>query len=318
MRSRPSETIRWKTTGRIFKVLLIVLTIAAVAPPAAAQKAKVNFTDVSGKEYTGASESLDVPYVPTSMKVVRTLLELGSVGPNDFLIDLGSGDGRIVITAAKEYGARGLGVDLNKDLVALSRKHAAAEGVGENVDFFVRDIFKTDLRQASVVSMYLLNDINIQMRPKLLADLKPGTRIVSHDFHMGDWRPDKMVQLDMKKYYREDTSLYLWVVPAKVAGRWQWLLSLPSGNQSIELELDQSFQDINGSVERREKKIPVFDAELSGDRIRFSLFSEVGDRIVRQDYQGRVAGDTIVGTVNLEGAVQKTQMEWRAARTSEP
>lgn len=313
MRSRPSGNLRWKSTGLISKVFLIVLTVA-VALPAAAQKPKVSFTDASGQEYTGASEILDAPYVPTPMKVVRTLLELGSVGPDDFLVDLGSGDGRIVITAAKEYGARGLGVDLNKDLVALSKTYAAAEGVGENVDFFVRDIFKTDIRQASVVSMYLLNDINIQMRPKLLADLKPGTRIVSHDFHMGDWRPDKMVQLDTKKYYRENTSLYLWVVPARVAGRWQWLLSSPSGNQSIELELDQSYQDINGSVKRRENKIPVFDAELSGDRIRFSLVSEVGDRIVRHDYAGRVAGDTIVGTVKVEGAVQKAQMEWQATR----
>ena len=158
MRLQPPKSIKRKTGILFFRFLLILLIVTSVTCPVYAQKPKVNFPDSSGEEFGEASDSLDVPYVPTTMKVVRTILDLGSVGPDDYLIDLGSGDGRIVITAAKEYGARGFGVDLNKDLVELSKKYAADEGVEKKTDFFVRDIFKTDIRDASVVTMYLLND----------------------------------------------------------------------------------------------------------------------------------------------------------------
>lgn len=288
--------------------------LLAVICSADAQNAKVSFSDDSGYEYSGESYSLDVPYVPTPIKVVRTLLDLASVGPNDFLIDLGSGDGRIVITAAKEYDARGFGVDLNSDLVALSKQYATAEGVEKKVDFFVRDIFNTDLRAASVVTMYLLNEINIQMRPKLLSELKPGTRIVSHDFHMGDWRPDKTVQLAVRKFYRDDTTLYFWIVPAKVAGGWQWRLPLSGEEQSFGLEITQSYQTINGAATYRDYNLPIFDAGLKGDTIQFSLFVEGTDRMIRHDYNGRVEGNTIVGTVQMGNTVVKARMEWRATR----
>jgi len=314
MHFRSLKNLKRKKGILFFSLLLILLMLAAGTCPAGEQKAQVNFSDSSGGEYSATSDNLDVPYVPTTMQVVRTLLDLGSVGPDDFLIDLGSGDGRIVITAAKEYGARGFGVDLNKDLVALSKKYAVAEGVEKKADFFVRDIFKTDIRAASVVSMYLLNEVNIQMRPKLLAELKPGSRIVSHDFHMGEWRPDRMVHLDIGKYYQVDTVLYLWIVPAKVNGWWHWKMSFSGEDHTFDLDLNQNYQNINGVVKNRDYNLQIFDADLKGDQIKFSLFAEVNARMVRQDYTGRVQGNTIVGTMQVKGTIEEPLLEWQATR----
>lgn len=296
----------------IFGTLVLSVWMAAASYSAVKSKEKINFSETSGQEFEKESEDLDVPYVTTPMAVVHTLLKLGAVGPDDFLIDLGSGDGRIVITAAKEYGVRGFGVDLNEKLVDLSRKYAIQEGVAKRTDFFVKDIFKTDIQAATIVTMYLLNEINLEMRPKLLKELKPGTRIISHDFHMGSWRPDKMVVLDMRKYYRGDTILYLWTVPAKMAGQWQWQLFFQGEYQDFDLEIMQYFQDIRGEAYNQNQKIFIFDSVLAGDRIRFSLVSEIGDRMVRQDYSGRVQGDIIDGTVQLSGTVEPTTLKWRA------
>ena len=297
-----------------FRFLPILLMMNAVASPADVENAAVNFPDSSGEEFRARSDKLDVPYVPTPMNVARTLLNLGSVGSDDFLIDLGSGDGRIVITAAKEYGARGFGVDLNEELVALSKNNAVAEGVDKKVNFFVRDIFKTDIRAASIVSMYLLNEVNIQLRPKLLAELKPGSRVVSHDFHLGDWRPDKMVHLGTRKSYRDDTHLYLWIIPAKVAGWWQWRLSLSGEEHTFDLNLNQNYQNINGVVKNRDSYLQIFDADLKGDQVQFSLFSEVNERMIRQDYAGCVQGNTIVGTVQITGTHDEIPLKWQATR----
>lgn len=293
--------------------LLILAIILTFICHAGAQKEKAIFPNTAA-EVGAMSGGFDVPFVPTSMEVVRTLLELGSVGPDDFLIDLGSGDGRIVITAAKERGASGFGVDLNKDLVELSKKNAVAVGVEKKVDFFVRDIFETDISRASIVTMYLLNGVNIRLRPKLLSDLKPGSRIISHDFHMGEWRPDNMAHLDIPKSYRDDTFLYLWIVPAKAAGLWQWKLPLSSEDHTFDLELNQSYQNINGVVKNSKQDLQIFDATLKGDSIQFSLFVEVNNRMIRNDYKGRVQGNTIIGTVEVKGVFDKPQLKWQATR----
>lgn len=311
---QPPKTINRKIVMPFFRVLLILLMLNSVTSPTRAQNARVNLPDSSGEEYRASSDKLDVPYVPTTMNVARKLLAFGSVGSDDFLIDLGSGDGRIVITAAKEYGARGFGVDLNKDLVALSKNNAVAEGVEKNVDFFIRDIFRTDIRAASVVTMYLLNDVNIRLRPKLLAELKPGSRVISHDFHLGEWRPDKMVYLDDGKSYRDDTYLYLWIVPAKVAGWWQWRLSLSGEDHTFDLDMKQNYQNIDGAVKNRDYYLQIFNADLKGDQIRFSLFGEVKERMIRQDYKGRVQGNTIVGTVQITGTPDESLLDWQATR----
>ena len=191
----------------------------------------------------------DVPFVITPDSVTLEMLKLAEVGPHDRLLDLGSGDGRIVITAAQRFGARGLGVEIVPDLVAKSEARARAAGVAERTEFREQDLFKTDLSQASVITMYLLPEVNLQLRPALLA-LKPGTRLVSHDWDMGDWKPDRTVTVDVpdKPIGREKSSkLHLWVVPAQVAGLWCGAGEL----RNFSVELTQSFQQFDGALRRQ-------------------------------------------------------------------
>lgn len=185
----------------------------------------------------------EVPFVTTPDNVTLEMLRIADVGAQDHVIDLGSGDGRIVITAARQFGARGLGVEIVPDLVARSRESARQAGVAERALFREQDIFQTDLSAATVVTMYLLPEVNLQLRPRLLA-LAPGTRIVSHDWNMGDWQPDRTVRLDVpdKKVGREKSSLiHLWRVPAPVAGLW---CAGPQG-----LRIEQRFQQYRASLE---------------------------------------------------------------------
>jgi SAM-dependent methyltransferase len=164
-----------------------------------------------------AQTDIDVPFVVTPDHVTRAMLELAEVKPGDFVIDLGSGDGRIVIVAAKQFGARGLGVEIVPELVEKSRENAKKAGVADRVEFRLQDLFATDLSQASVITMYLLPDVNLLLKPRLLK-LQPGTRIVSHDWDMGDWKPDRVITVEApdKPIGREKVSrLYLWTVPAR-------------------------------------------------------------------------------------------------------
>src|SRR3954469_7349044 len=187
----------------------------------------------------------DTPYVQTPQNVVDKMLEVAKVGPKDYVIDLGSGDGRMVITAAQRYGARGFGVDLDRRLVTLSNRLAAKAGVAERAVFYERDIYETDLSPASVVTIYLLPEVNLMMRPKLLSMLRPGTRVVSHDYDMGEWPPDLTFTMDApaKTVGRDKKSkVFYWVVPARAAGKWRW--RAPEGNRDFELSLTQMFQKI--------------------------------------------------------------------------
>jgi hypothetical protein len=166
--------------------------------------------------------SEDVPFVVTPDSVTLAMLQLAKVGPEDYLMDLGSGDGRIVITAAKRFGARGMGIEIRDDLIEKSRAAAAAAGVGSRASFRNQDLFKTDLSPASVVTLYLLPEVNLELRPKLL-QLRPGTRVVSHDFDMGDWEPDKVQSLDAPDKpigLEKKSRIFLWIVPARVDGLW--------------------------------------------------------------------------------------------------
>lgn len=156
------------------------------------------------------SRSLDVPYVPTPPEVVEQMLQVANVTGDDVLYDLGSGDGRIVITAAQKFGTRGVGVDLDPQRVQEAKQNAQEAGVGDRVEFRQQDLFETDFSSATVVTLYLLPEVNLKLRPKLLAELKPGTRIVSHQFDMGDWKPERVVEV-------EGRTVYYWVVPEKAA-----------------------------------------------------------------------------------------------------
>jgi hypothetical protein len=221
-------------------------------------------------------EGKDVIWVPTPQPVVDKMLDMAKVTPKDYVIDLGSGDGRTVITAAKR-GARALGIEYNPDMVELSKRNAAKEGVGDRATFIKADLFESDFSQAQVITMFLLPGINIMLRPKIL-DLKPGTRIVSNSFDMGEWQADETgkVTSGCSGY----CTAYLWIVPAKVEGSWK----LPQG----ELTLNQTFQMLSGTLKAGNSTTPITDGRLKGDEIAFTAGGA--------KYTGRVSGNSIEGS----------------------
>jgi SAM-dependent methyltransferase len=239
----------------------------------------------------GAARAQDeVPFITTPDQVTLAMLQIAEVGPRDHVIDLGSGDGRIVITAAKRAGASGLGVEIVPDLVRRSREHAQAAGVHERVEFRVQDLFATDLGRATVVTMYLLPDVNLQLRPRLLA-LAPGTRIVSHDWDMGDWQPDRTLTVDVpdKAIGRDKFSkVHLWTVPARVHGLWC--------SAGATLEVTQRFQRFSATLSNVAQPVPVqvFDGRIEGRALRSAgtdsavLHAEPGGLRLRE--MGGVAG----------------------------
>jgi len=230
----------------------------------------------------------DVIWVPTPTDLVNKMLEIAEVTSKDFLIDLGSGDGRTVIAAAK-LGAKAIGIEFNPEMVALSIKSAESEGVKERASFIQTDLFEYDLSQATVITMFLLPDINLKLRPKLL-DLKPGTRIVSNTFTMGDWEPDFEVTTN-----DESSSWYtalMWIIPAKIEGTWE----LAGG----ELEIRQEFQMFFGTLKNDKKTSNISEGRIAGDIINF--------RINGDSYTGKVTGNTITGTVTRNS----TKSDWSA------
>jgi len=258
-----------------------------------------------------------VPYVPTPQEVVDRMLQMAKVGAGDYLIDLGSGDGRIVVTAASKHGARGFGVDINPTRVAEALENANRAGVTDKVAFYQRDLFQTDLSQATVITMYLLPRVNMELRPKLL-DLKPGTRIVSHDFSMDDWKPDAFVKMDVKAKYGGapgQSDVYFWVVPAKVAGQWRWELPLRGKAQTYGVTLSQTFQAVTGSATVNGRTVPLQNVRLLGDEISFALTADVGAGPVKHEFKGRVDGETISGSAALSGSRTQGQYDWNAAKS---
>jgi SAM-dependent methyltransferase len=259
-----------------------------------------------------------VPYVPTPQVVVDRMLQMARITPRDYVIDLGSGDGRIVITAVKKYGARGFGVDLNPVRIKESVENAAKAGVSDRASFYQRNLFETDFSEATVVTMYLLPRVNLELRPKLLA-LKPGTRIVSHDFSMDDWGADEAISLEVDDKYGagggSGTSfIYFWVVPVKAAGAWQWQTSVGGKPQSYEMTLEQNFQMISGTVRVGGRSAKLQDAKLRGDQISANFTIEVNGGAVKHELAGHVAGANMEGSVKLTGGRSVGQQEWSATR----
>ena len=247
----------------------------------------------------------NVVYVPTPQAVVDTMLEMARVGPADMVIDLGSGDGRMIITAAKKYGARGLGVDLDRYLLKVANGLAQKEGVAERARFIEQNLFETDLTPATVITSYLLPEMNLELRPKILA-LKPGTRVVAHDYDMGNWPTDQEKVLDVpgKTVGTPGKShVFLYIVPAKVAGAWRSVIA----DAPYEFAFDQEFQFVQGTARsgKREGKVPEF--RLVGDRIEFT------SRIGAQDHRfaGTVKGGRIEGIVTIG----QRQTPWTAELT---
>ena len=215
----------------------------------------------------------DTPYVQTPQVVVDAMLETAKVTKNDYVIDLGSGDGRMVITAAKKIGARGFGVDLDKRLVTLANNNARKAGVADRAKFYDRDLFVTDLSPATVITIYLLPEVNLMARAKLLA-LEPGTRIVSHDYGIGDWMPDLEFEMDApgKPVGRSQKSKVLfWVVPDKVAGRWVWPVTVGGQKQQVELLLKQNFQKLEASATLNGRTVAVEQTKLTGRQVDVTI-----------------------------------------------
>jgi len=215
----------------------------------------------------------DTPYVQTPQNVVDAMLETAKVTSKDYVIDLGSGDGRMIITAAKKRGARGFGVDLDKRLVKLANDNARKAGVADRAKFYARDLFETDLSPASVITIYLLPEVNLMARAKLLA-LEPGTRIVSHDYGIGDWLPDLEYELDApgKPVGRSQKSKVLyWVVPDIFAGRWTWNVGAGGKSLPVELDLKQNFQKLEATAKLDGRAVPVEQAKMTGRMIEVTL-----------------------------------------------
>jgi hypothetical protein len=265
-------------------LLLSVLVTGVFAQP---QSAARHYEPSVGQE------GKDVVWVPTSQELVNKMLDLAKLTASDYLIDLGSGDGRTVITAAKR-GARALGIEYNPDMVELSKRNAIKEGVTGKASFAKADLFESDFSQATVITMFLLPDINLKLRPKIL-DLKPGTRIVSNTFTMGEWKEDDMATAgdEGTNYYR---TARLWIVPAKIEGTWQ----LEHG----ELTLRQNFQTVTGTLKSNGNSLPVTNGRLRGDQLSFSAGGAA--------YSGRVNGSRIEGSVKTGSTVADWSATLRA------
>lgn len=251
----------------------------------------------------GALPDIPTPYLPSTTVAVDEMLRSAGVGPADLVADLGSGDGRVVIAAARDYGARGLGIELDPRLVEESRANARQAGVAGRVTFRHGDVLAADYREATVVTLYLLPNLVDKLKPRLL-ELRPGTRIVAHDYGFSDWKPDRRVVIS-KTYL-------LYVVPARVAGKWRLHFSLPEGEREYEFELSQQYQEIQGGARVAGGYLPAFEARLQGDRIAFVLV----DDGVSHRFEGRVQGSALLmeGTVRSGIGRGLDAGTWRATR----
>jgi hypothetical protein len=262
-----------------------------------------------------AQELSKLPYVPTPQVVVDEMLKLANVTAKDFVVDLGSGDGRMIITAAKNFKAAGLGVDIDRKLVELSNKQAKADGVQERAKFIEQDMFKADISKASVVTLYVLPDFMEKLRPKLLAELKPGARIVAHDYYMSEWYPDRQFSLTVPEKVKANGTdkayLYLWIVPSIVRGGWRMEFDA-GGNarQLIVLDFAQQYQMISATAENILGPMKVETAQLRGEDISFDLL--VGAALHR--FTGKVGDGKMEGTAVAAGG---RPIPWRASKLDE-
>ena len=276
---------------RIASLLALTVLLAGAVASTGLVAQTTNFQPTVGQP------GKDVVWVPTPDQLVERMLTMAQVTPNDFVVDLGSGDGRTVIAAAKRFGATAMGVEFNPDMVALSNRNLQAAGVAVDKARFVRgDIFETDISKATVVTMYLLPGLNMRLRPQLLK-MPPGTRLVSHQFTMEDWQADETSYLDFR-------PAYLWIVPAQIHGGWQ--MTLADGAR-VNLDVDQTFQKIRGAVGFGPVRAGLREPTLRGDIISFSLIDQKGQQ---HDFVGKIVGDKMDGTVRSGGS----NGNWSAAR----
>jgi len=278
-----------------FRIRFAAAALAALvlALPAAAQK------DKDYEPHVG-QPGKDVIWVPTPDDVVDRMLRMAQVTANDYVVDLGAGDGKIAIAAAKKFGARALGIEFNPEMARHAQRNAERAGVAGRARIQQGDIFATDFSQASVVTMYLLPALNLKLRPTLLA-MRPGTRVVSHSFSMDDWEADEVSSLDGRR-------AYFWVVPAGVAGSWALEYTGGGSTERHELALEQRYQKIEGSVTLGNLNGGLREPQLRGAHIAFAF---VDNRGVRRDFTGRVSGARMEGSFRADNG---TEGRWTAAR----
>lgn len=247
------------------------------------------------------------PYVPTPSIVVEHMLRMANVGAKDFVIDLGSGDGVIVLTAATQHKASGFGVDIDPELVKYSNTEATRRGVADRAAFYVQDVFKTDLSKASVITLYLLPSMMMNLRAKVFTEAKPGTRVVSHDYSFDDWYPDDQVVLDVPEKEKVTgvprATVMLWIVPAQVRGKWQVQVE---GGDAFDVMLRQNYQVVTGTVEAPGRGKLLYPS-VRGESITFSVLNGAA----RQNFKGTAAGNGMQGTVDLGNG---RTARWQAKR----
>jgi len=250
------------------------------------------------------------PYVPTPQIVVDRMLSLGRIGANDYVMDLGSGDGVIVLTAARQLKASGMGIEIDPELVKRSNDSAKKFGIADRAIFQAQDVFKADLSRATVVTLYLLPSMMMNLRSKIFNELRPGARVVSHDYHFGDWEADERITFDVPEKEPingiPSATLYLWTIPAKVSGRWQ--IRVDGSDVPRDIELTQNFNTVNGTLQGA-KGMGLSDVRVTGEDITFSIWNGG----VRHHYRGKVKGNAMGGMVNLDGK----EARWQAARAGQ-
>jgi len=238
----------------------------------------------------------DVIWVPTPDEVVDRMLRMAQVTPNDLVFDLGAGDGKIAVAAAKKFGARSVGIEYNPEMARFAQGNVEKAGVAGKARIVNGDIFATDFTQATVITMYLLPALNLKLRPQILS-MRPGTRVVSHSFTMDDWEPDETSSMDGRR-------AYFWIVPANVAGGW----ALDTGGEKLELAFEQRFQKIDGSIGLGHTQGGLRNARLSGNNISFAYVDNNG---MRRDYSGRVAGGRMEGSFRADNG---SEGRWTATK----
>ena len=260
-------------------------------------------------------EDTDTPYVPTPADVVERMLHLAGVGKADYLIDIGSGDGRIVLTAVTKFGARGHGIEIDPRLIERSRLAAKKLGISDRAQFLTQDLFESDFSKATVISVYLLPKVMQLLTPKLAA-LRPGTRIVSHDYAMlPEWQPDMTLRMfvpDKPVGRDRHSTLLLWTVPAPVAGRWTFDLPAAQGGGRVEIAVSQSYQMLTGKATLNGQPLDLAGLRIDGERLRFALEPSGRAERFRHEFDGVVKGDGVAGTATFNARSTATTAKWEA------
>jgi SAM-dependent methyltransferase len=319
---------------------LLLLVVLALLIPALKQQELPVLTQLTEPvliQQENAIEILqkkpEVPYVSTPDEVVAEMIKMADVGRDDVVYDLGCGDGRIVITAVKETGCRGVGIDIDPVRIKESKENAIEAGVEDKVEFILSDLFEADISQATVVTLYLLSKVNLRLRPKLFRELSPGTRVVSHDFDMGGWDPENSKFLngdrgDVPIAYDpfepnsfvlgsnwDRHSVYLWIMPANANGVWKWTLPKISDDMKYSLEIEQTFQEIEAKAYVGSSAIPlsIKDGKMRADKLEFAIERPGRSLIDKIHFVGVVKGHIMEGFFRVEGKPGLKE-KWRAER----